>query len=165
MIQYYGLIPSRGILCGNGLTLDLQVKMPPYRADFVVDRWLVVEIDGAAYHSSPEAIARDKKRDEVMNARGYSVLRIPAKIVLYSPSKAMQIVRSAIAKGNEYNIVHQIKKEEEQKSRRAEEQKSRRAEEQSKCTNDMTLHSAASFPLTLRSIWFCAQAASDGSTS
>lgn len=128
MIQYYGLIPSRGILCGNGLTLDLQVKMPPYRADFVVDRWLVVEIDGAAYHSSPEAIARDKKRDEVMNSRGYSVLRIPAKIVLYSPSKAMQIVRSAIAKGNEYNIVHQIKKE----------------EEQSKCTNDMSLHSAAS---------------------
>lgn len=128
MIQYYGLIPSRGILCGNGLTLDLQVKMPPYRADFVVDRWLVVEIDGAAYHSSPEAIARDKKRDEVMNSRGYSVLRMPAKIVLYSPSKAMQIVRSAIAKGNEYNIVHQIKKE----------------EEQSKCTNDMSLHSAAS---------------------
>ena len=63
-----------------------------------------------------------------MNSRGYSVLRIPAKIVLYSPSKAMQIVRSAIAKGNEYNIVHQIKKE----------------EEQSKCTNDMSLHSAAS---------------------
>ncbi|WP_443018997.1 endonuclease domain-containing protein [Sphingobium sp. MI1205] len=45
-----------------------------YRADFLVDDKLVVEIDGATYHSSPEAVARDRQRDEDMRREGYTVL-------------------------------------------------------------------------------------------
>lgn len=99
MIGAFGLVADKGVLRGSGLTLDLQVVMKPYRVDFLVDDWLVVEIDGAAYHSSPEAVARDQERDRVLQGRGYRVLRIPARVVFSNPGKAVADVRSARAAG------------------------------------------------------------------
>lgn len=99
IIDAYGLIPDNGVLKGTGLTLDLQVEVKPYRLDFLANAWLAVEVDGAAYHSSPEAVARDKERDEFLRAEGYTVLRIPAKVVFATPEEAVGRVRSAIAAG------------------------------------------------------------------
>jgi very-short-patch-repair endonuclease len=99
MIDAHDLTPDSGILCGNGLTLDLQVEMKPYRADFLVNNWLVVEIDGAAYHSSGEAVERDRVRDEFMHERGYTVLRIPAKVVFSMPDEAVDRVQSSLRQG------------------------------------------------------------------
>jgi very-short-patch-repair endonuclease len=96
-VAEYRLSPESGKLRGGGLVLELQVKEAPYRVDFLVDGWLVVEIDGAAYHSSPEAIANDTARDEVLRSRGYSVLRIPAKIVFASGTEAIGRVSTALA--------------------------------------------------------------------
>lgn len=96
MISARGLVPDKGILRGTDLMLDMQVEIPPYRADFLVNRWLVVEIDGATYHSSPEAVERDKVRDEFMQKRGYSVLRIPASVVFTTPDKAVDQVISML---------------------------------------------------------------------
>ncbi len=45
-------------------------------------RKLVVEIDGETWHGSPDAKERDAARDEIIRAEGYTVLRIPAKVVL-----------------------------------------------------------------------------------
>jgi hypothetical protein len=73
--------------------------MKPYRVDFLADSWLVIEIDGAAYHSSPEAVAKDEARDRFFDRHGYSVLRIPARLVFNSPRDAIQNVRAAIAAG------------------------------------------------------------------
>lgn len=99
MIAAYGLIPDKGVLKGAGLTLNLQVEVKPYRLDFLANTWLAVEVDGAAYHSSPEAVARDKERDEFLRAQGYAVLRIPAKVVFATPEEAVGRVQSAIAAG------------------------------------------------------------------
>ena len=99
MIDAHGLTPDKGVLKGSGLTLDLQVTVNPYRLDFLANTWLVVEIDGAAYHSSPEAVASDKKRDEFLRTQGYAVLRIPAKVVFATPEEAVFRVRTAIAAG------------------------------------------------------------------
>ena len=99
MIAAYGLTPRKGVLYGGGIALDLQVKKPPYRLDFLVDRWLIVEIDGATYHSSPEAVERDRQRDAFFVAQGYTVLRIAAKIVFDTPQQAVANVRRAHAVG------------------------------------------------------------------
>lgn len=37
---------------------------------------LVVEVDGLAYHSSPAARRRDRRRDGDLVAAGYTVLRV-----------------------------------------------------------------------------------------
>lgn len=99
MIEAYDLTPVGGSLAGKGLRLDFQVEEGGYRTDFLADRWLVIEIDGAAYHSSAEAIARDRVRDEYFESLGYSVVRIPAKVVFNRPKEAVQRVRSALHKG------------------------------------------------------------------
>jgi very-short-patch-repair endonuclease len=100
-INEFGLVPDAGKLVGEALTLELQVEQSPYRLDFVANGWLNIEIDGAAYHSSPEAVERDAKRDEVMRSRGFVILRIPAKVVFRDGVEATRRVRDALAKGRE----------------------------------------------------------------
>lgn len=99
MINGYDLKPDNGILVAPGIDLDMQTEYKPYRLDFLVNKWLVVEVDGAAWHSSPEAVERDGIRDEFFKAKGFSVLRIPAKVVLNTPTKAVDMVRAAVARG------------------------------------------------------------------
>src|SRR6218665_1130614 len=109
IINEYALTPNNGKLRAGGFILDLQVKISPYRADFLINDWLMVEIDGATYHSSTEAIKRDRERDEFMQARGYSVIRIPASVAFKTPGKAVGRVRSfmsrkhSIAPNNEHS--------------------------------------------------------------
>lgn len=99
MIDAYGLVPIEGLLKGDGLSLNLQVKEPPYRVDFLANDWLVIEIDGAAFHSSPEAVANDQARDEFLRTKGYTVIRIPAKVVFNDSAVAVRRVWAAIAEG------------------------------------------------------------------
>lgn len=99
MIAGYALNPHNGILVGNGIELDMQVEYRPYRLDFLVNKWLVVEVDGAAWHSSPEAVERDGVRDAFFAAKGFRVLRIPAKVVFKTPTRAVEMVRTAVAHG------------------------------------------------------------------
>ena len=97
MVLAYDLKPEKGFLSGDGIKLQMQVSVSRYRLDFLVDELLIVEVDGAAYHSSPEAVERDRIRDSAMKSAGYEVLRIPAKITLYSPKEAVERVRVARA--------------------------------------------------------------------
>jgi very-short-patch-repair endonuclease len=45
------------------------------RVDFLVEKRLIIEIDGADFHTSPEAFEEDRRRDALLAARGYRVLR------------------------------------------------------------------------------------------
>ncbi|CAN7636338.1 DUF559 domain-containing protein [Rhizobium sp. LjRoot98] len=80
------------------MELDIQTEYKPYRLDSLVNKWLVVEVDGAAWHSSPEAAERDGIRDEFFVAKGFRVLRIPAKVVFNTPAKAVEMVCAAVAR-------------------------------------------------------------------
>jgi len=101
MIEHFDLKPHDRALHGNGLTLRMQVETLRYRFDFLVDDALVVEIDGAQWHTSPEAVARDKKRDKELADVGYTILRIPAKIALYNRAKAVDLVKGMRAQAAE----------------------------------------------------------------
>lgn len=94
MVEAFRLKPSDGALRGSGLTVKLQVEISRYRVDFLVDDTLVVEVDGAKWHSGPVAIVRDRKRDAALSELGYTVLRIPAKTTLYNQDQAIQMVKN-----------------------------------------------------------------------
>lgn len=117
IIRAYDLKPDKGMLKGGSLTLDLQhgvgphTPFPKYRLDFLANGWLDIEIDGAEFHSSEEAIAQDKARDEFMRARGCDVLRVPAKVVFTSPQEAVRQVREKIASGKTGGIASPAKSE------------------------------------------------------
>lgn len=97
MVNTYGFTPDQGVLRANGNNLKLQVVVRPYRVDFLMNDRLVIEVDGEAYHSEPEHVKRDAKRDEYLVSRGYTVLRIPAKIVFRHPAEAVRRVKTALA--------------------------------------------------------------------
>jgi very-short-patch-repair endonuclease len=108
MVSGYDLKAGPGAATGRGLRLRSQIPMGraefyshkvhyPYRADFLVDEKLVVEIDGAAFHSSPEAVVHDRIRDEHLQKEGYTILRIPAKVVFNNPKEAVKRVELARA--------------------------------------------------------------------
>ena len=59
-----------------GLRFQLQVPLPgDLRGDFLIGERLIVETDGAEYHSGPEAFASDRDRDAWLASLGYYVLR------------------------------------------------------------------------------------------
>lgn len=102
MIDAFALTPKLGALSSNGLRLDLQVEQGRYRADFMLNYWLIIEIDGAAWHSSDEAKIRDRKRDIYFEGLGFTVLRIPAKITMNRPAEAVRRVEAALSIGKRH---------------------------------------------------------------
>lgn len=60
--------------------LDMQPTIGRYRADMVLDGWLVVECDGFQWHYEDEAhVAADLRRTRFMVAQGYTVVRFTGK--------------------------------------------------------------------------------------
>lgn len=98
-IRHFVLTPSYGVLVAPGLAMHLQAQIGDYRVDFLAHDWLVIEVDGAAWHSSDAAIARDRERDRFLEGEGYRVLRLAAKLVFHRPVEAMRRVEAAIAAG------------------------------------------------------------------
>jgi len=63
----------------DGIRFRRQHPIGPYILDFYCeDARLAVEVDGES-HSQAEAVEHDNRRTEWLNARGISVLRIPAR--------------------------------------------------------------------------------------
>ncbi|MBN3254711.1 DUF559 domain-containing protein [Pectobacterium brasiliense] len=104
MVGAFNLKPDCGKLISPELTLEIQVSAGNYRFDFLANGRQVIEIDGAAWHSSPEQIERDRIRDEYSVEQGYRVLRIPAKVVFNTPDKAIKQVKAAIAATPHYTL-------------------------------------------------------------
>lgn len=73
---------------GVRATLATQIPIGPYRADILIEadgRKLVVECDGAAYHTSPDQIAHDKRRDRYCVANGLAVMRFSGDEIKRDP--------------------------------------------------------------------------------
>lgn len=98
MIKEFKLYPKQGKLLSPQLSMEMQVEHQRYRYDFLVNKQFIIEIDGATYHSSPEAVERDRIRDEFSMANGFHVLRIPASVVFKSPSEAIRLVKEFVFK-------------------------------------------------------------------
>lgn len=70
--------------------LKTQEPIGPYRADIMIEvagRKLVVECDGSAYHNTPEAIQRDKRRDRYCVTQGLAVMRFTGKEIQDDPRR------------------------------------------------------------------------------
>lgn len=100
LIAEYNLLPDYGVLRSPELVCEMQFKFHHYRFDFLLNGRLVVEIDGATYHSSPEAVERDRIRDAYSVDNKFTVLRIPASIVFKQPITAISRVKTALANLN-----------------------------------------------------------------
>lgn len=78
-----------------------QHRINRYRADFLVvmidpvkraSSRLVIECDGAAYHTSEEQCAYDMARDAVIVAGGYEIIRLPGTDIYNDVGAALNLI-------------------------------------------------------------------------
>lgn len=86
-----------------------QVKMGPYRADFVIHdvsmpleirepRIMIVECDGHDFHErTKEQARRDKKRDRYFQSKGYKVLRFTGSEIWADPDACVEEIIDQVA--------------------------------------------------------------------
>ncbi len=68
------------------------------RVDFVIGHRLVVEVDGAEYHLDPVKFEADRRRDALLSARGYRVLRFSYRLVFDDWPTVEAAVLAAVAR-------------------------------------------------------------------
>jgi very-short-patch-repair endonuclease len=73
------------------------VMVEGVEVDFIWrDRRLVAEIDGFAYHTGRAAFERDRRRDGVLAAAGYRVIRVTWRQLTTAPEEVLVLVARAL---------------------------------------------------------------------
>ena len=71
-----------------------QQPIGKYKADFYFPKYkLILEVDGADFHSTPEQLQHDRIRNEFVNKMGYGVLRVTGKMVRENPSGIVGLLK------------------------------------------------------------------------
>lgn len=77
------------LLCSNNIPFQFQYSIGPYRADYLINNSVVVEIDG------PQHIkAKDNRRDKYMRDMGYKVIRVPLWVLAQDPVAIIEEIKS-----------------------------------------------------------------------
>lgn len=74
------------------------VKLHGYTVDFLwpAER-LIVEVDGFQFHGHRRAFEQDRKRDQVLTARGYRVIRVTWRQLKHEPMATLARIAQALA--------------------------------------------------------------------
>lgn len=82
----------------NGIGYDAQVYLPGIgRVDFLLEGFLIVEVDGFAFHSSREALRRDLGRNNASTLSGFAVLRYMPEDIWFEPERVLAEIRGVLA--------------------------------------------------------------------
>jgi len=74
----------------SGIKFTFQHVIGPYRADYLVMGFLVVEIDGPQHDRD-----HDERRDKYMRKMGYKIIRIPTWVLMSCPEAAIDSIKEA----------------------------------------------------------------------
>lgn len=82
----------------HGITYDAQVFLPGIgRVDFLLGGFLIVEIDGFAFHSKRKDMLHDRTRNNQSAVQGYAVLRYMPEHIWFNPGQVVADIRSVLA--------------------------------------------------------------------
>jgi len=70
------------------------------RVDFLLEGFLIVEIDGLAFHLEARQFKKDRRRDNSAILQGLPVLRFFYDDVVHSPESVLAQVREVLARGS-----------------------------------------------------------------
>jgi very-short-patch-repair endonuclease len=91
-------VDAQHLFRANGIAYDAQVFLPGIgRVDFLLDGFLIVEIDGFAFHSKRTDMLRDRKRNNAAAVSGYAVLRFMPEHIWFDPGSVIQDIRTILA--------------------------------------------------------------------
>ena len=76
-----------------------RVKLGPWTVDLLIGDWLVIEVDGYAYHSARAEFERDRLKDRDLITRGYTVMRLATRDVETAWSTSLEHIQQAVRAG------------------------------------------------------------------
>ena len=103
-------------LCESGTESLVWFRMRPFRlpmrrqvgiagvgrVDFLVGMRLVIEVDGAAYHTDTQRFEADRHRDAVLSRLGYRVLRFSYRQVVSARPEVEAAIVAAVIRGDHH---------------------------------------------------------------
>jgi len=92
---------ARVLFRGAGISTETQVWIEGVgRVDFLLEGFLIVEIDGLAFHLDARQFKKDRRRDNMAVRHGLPVLRFFYDDVVYAPESILAQVREVLARGS-----------------------------------------------------------------
>lgn len=79
------------MLVDNDIKYKLQVEIGPFRADYLIGDYIVIELDGPQH--DPE---KDQYRDAYLKRLGYKTIRIPLWLLTVEPVAVMEAIKEAV---------------------------------------------------------------------
>jgi very-short-patch-repair endonuclease len=79
------------ILIVNEIPFQFQVSIGRYRADYLIHKFLVVEIDGPRHEKE-----KDERRDNYMRKMGYKILRVPTWLLCMDSKAVIKSIKEII---------------------------------------------------------------------
>lgn len=93
-------ISARLLFESAGLDFRRQVEIEGVgRVDFLVNGWLIVEVNGYEFHSSRDAWRKDMARLNAAQALGYGTLSYAPEQVWNSPNRVLREIRTTLNRG------------------------------------------------------------------
>ena len=91
-------VDARHLLKGHGISFEQQVQLEGIgRVDFLVEGFLIVEMDSFEYHSDRKAMLKDRERDNAATLRGFATLRYMPEVIWFEPERVIAEIRSVLA--------------------------------------------------------------------
>lgn len=91
-------VDAQHVFRTNGIEYQTQVFLPGIgRVDFLLDGFLIVEIDGFAFHSKRGDMLRDRARNNSSAVSGYTVLRYMPEHIWFDPRLVVREIRAVLA--------------------------------------------------------------------
>lgn len=82
----------------HGIAFELQVFLPGIgRVDFLIAGFLIIEIDGYAFHSKRADMLRDRDRNNSSTVKGFAVLRYMPEHIWFNQQQVLADIRAALA--------------------------------------------------------------------
>ncbi|MET3164921.1 UNVERIFIED_ORG: very-short-patch-repair endonuclease [Arthrobacter sp. UYEF10] len=82
----------------NGIEFEAQEFLPGIgRVDFLLGGFLIVEIDGFAFHSKRADMLRDRYRNNISTVKGFAVLRYMPEHIWFNPEQVVAEIRAVLA--------------------------------------------------------------------
>lgn len=93
---------ARVLFRDAGIVTETQVWIEGIgRVDFLLEGFLIVEIDGLAFHLESRQFKKDRRRDNAAMVQGFPVLRFFYDDVVYGPDRVLAQVREVLARGSQ----------------------------------------------------------------
>lgn len=83
-------------LCEEKIPFKFQYEISPYRVDFLISDFLIVEIDGP-HHNETTQKKHDEKRDKYLKAYGYRVVRYPIWLIAMDIDAVIEQIKEDVS--------------------------------------------------------------------